>query len=353
MSRGMRVEQMTAGPAARPSQAERRLSLWLEKLFAAAAQGQQYGAAWASLAELLGASSVQLLRNIPPALQRSSVPVHAFDRSIGNGLLGQALQRAGAEHGLYAFVQDTSDGADILLAVRSGAPFTPAECSWVELVIGQVRAALELGDRLASPYPTTASAAHLVQLFPVPCALVDTAARCIEHSDDFSRMRESFSGCLRSGRIGFKDSFMQACWDEALLAAHATATPQTFVADAPGGGRWKVHLAPLRCRKANDDSTPVCLIFVLFQNLGTAPITTLRSTAPLTKAELEVLAELLHGDTAKAIARTRGASVNTVRSQIAAILGKTGHHTQKQLIASFSTSSFEDMAPGHCGRESH
>lgn len=62
-----------------------------------------------------------------------------------------------------------------------------------------------------------------------------------------------------------------------------------------------------------------------------------RYATPLTKAEQEVLSMLLRGLSAKAIARARNASVNTVRTQITSILGKTGHHTQKQLIASFSS----------------
>jgi hypothetical protein len=33
--------------------------------------------------------------------------------------------------------------------------------------------------------------------------------------------------------------------------------------------------------------------------------------------------------------------VNTVRSQIMSILTKTGHHSQKELIASFSASTFD------------
>jgi DNA-binding CsgD family transcriptional regulator len=80
--------------------------------------------------------------------------------------------------------------------------------------------------------------------------------------------------------------------------------------------------------------------FEKFQGAATQT-RTLPSSRPLTKAELEVLASLLLGQTAKVIARGRGASVNTVRSQITSILGKTGHHTQKELIASFSASAFD------------
>jgi DNA-binding CsgD family transcriptional regulator len=66
----------------------------------------------------------------------------------------------------------------------------------------------------------------------------------------------------------------------------------------------------------------------------------LPSRVRLTPAELEVAAGLLQGLSAKAIAKQRGASVNTVRSQIVAILDKTGHKSQRELIASFGASSF-------------
>ena len=61
-------------------------------------------------------------------------------------------------------------------------------------------------------------------------------------------------------------------------------------------------------------------------------------------AEVDVLSGLLQGYTAKVIAKSRGASVNTVRSQIMAILGKTGHRSQKELIAAFGASSFDPSA---------
>jgi DNA-binding CsgD family transcriptional regulator len=73
------------------------------------------------------------------------------------------------------------------------------------------------------------------------------------------------------------------------------------------------------------------------------------STRNLTPAENEVLSGLMRGHTAKLIARARGASVNTVRSQITTILEKTGHHTQKELIASFGSSTFGASSFGFDG----
>jgi DNA-binding CsgD family transcriptional regulator len=68
------------------------------------------------------------------------------------------------------------------------------------------------------------------------------------------------------------------------------------------------------------------------------------STARLTRAEVEVLAGLLKGLPAKAIATRRSASVNTVRTQIVAILEKTGFKSQKELMASFSASVLPESA---------
>ena len=65
----------------------------------------------------------------------------------------------------------------------------------------------------------------------------------------------------------------------------------------------------------------------------------LAKKARLTPAEDEILSAMLQGLPAKAIAVRRGASFNTVRSQIVAILDKTGHHSQRELIASIKAVS--------------
>jgi DNA-binding CsgD family transcriptional regulator len=53
----------------------------------------------------------------------------------------------------------------------------------------------------------------------------------------------------------------------------------------------------------------------------------------LTPAETQILALVLQGLAAKEIARARNASEHTVRTQLKAILHKTGTHSQRQLVA--------------------
>jgi DNA-binding CsgD family transcriptional regulator len=91
------------------------------------------------------------------------------------------------------------------------------------------------------------------------------------------------------------------------------------------------------------------LILAIFDDRMTShpaepPAGSMAAVARLTRAEAEVLAGLLKGLPAKTIAARRNASVHTVRSQIMAILEKTGYNSQKELMASFGTSALPDSA---------
>lgn len=332
-------------------EADRWFSEWCRRLFVAGVSGGQFGTAWSALAERLGASNVQLLRDVSIDANTAG-GVHPFDGEVRHPFLATALFAAGASHGLCAFIRPGAHGADVLLVLRNEKPFTDHERSWIEVVAAHVRTALELGDHLASPLPTAASVAQLAKLFPVPCLLTDEAGRCIERNDAFDRVLGALSGSVRGGRVVFADSFLQDSWQQALQEGRATAAAQSLLANGRNGGRWKMHLVPFACVGSLAEPTPRHLTFALFEKFSGVPSPALPASRPLTKAELEVLPSLLLGQTAKVIARTRGASVNTVRSQITAILGKTGHRTQKELIASFGTSAFESLFPNDDGNES-
>ena len=128
---------------------------------------------------------------------------------------------------------------------------------------------------------------------------------------------------------------------------------------------WTAHLIPWLPLVGQSDSFDKRMILVVFDEKSAEARPQLQpgsmaSTARLTRAEVEVLAGLLKGLPAKAIATRRSASVNTVRSQIVAILEKTGFNSQKELMASFSTSvlpdsvfssSLFDSQPRDAGRE--
>lgn len=339
----MRVAHIAAKDGeGRASPLDRRVLECSEKLYAGALGGQDFRAAWAALAHLFGASDVQLRWHVCADLDGLSAEsqVLVFDRHTRHDLLLQALARSGADHGMCAVIGNGRSAADVLLVLRKSAPFRDEEVDWMQLLAPHVGAALDLGARLASAVPTIAAAAQFARLFPLPCVLLDEAGQCMTGSEAFGRMFAGISGVIRGGRVAFEDLSLQQAWEHAVAEAQQGAAPQSFVADAPNGSRWKIHVLPLASVVNYGQQTPGRLFLAAFERLDVVKLAgDIHLATPLTKAEGEVLGMLLVGQTAKAIARARGASVNTVRSQITAILAKTGHHTQKQLIASVSHAS--------------
>jgi DNA-binding CsgD family transcriptional regulator len=184
----------------------------------------------------------------------------------------------------------------------------------------------------------------LLDLVPLPCMITDAAGRALERNDGFNEMMEAAGLNVVTGRLRFEDSYLQDSWQVALSEVDATAVAQSLLASAPDGRQWRLHLTPLRCALDPEDTTGRQMILVMAeanQVLPEAPMMAApQMDRPLTPAESEVLGAMLQGHSAKVIANSRGASVNTVRSQIMSILEKTGFHNQKTLMASFSTSTF-------------
>jgi len=186
----------------------------------------------------------------------------------------------------------------------------------------------------------------VVAVMPLPCALTDSAGRAIERNDSFSRFMEAVGMHVTTGRLRFADPYLHDSWKIALLEVHATAVRQSLIGAAPDGRPWRVHLVPLQCALDESDPMQRALILAVVEgqsagaDLQVAPMP--ESSPPLTPAESEVLSGLLQGHSAKVIANSRGASVNTVRSQIMTILGKTGYHNQRSLIAAFAPSAFRN-----------
>jgi DNA-binding CsgD family transcriptional regulator len=189
------------------------------------------------------------------------------------------------------------------------------------------------------------SSSDLLNRMASPCLLTDEAGRCIEGNTAFQRVLASVSVRLVLGRVRFADPSLQFRWEKALFETHATAVGRTISA-TPRGRQWNIHLMPWRSFLAEGlDATDGKLILVLFEERGAnsqADAAALIESAKLTGAELEVLAGLMKGFSAKVIANRRRSSFNTVRNQIVSILDKTGHHSQRELIASFGGSVLPD-----------
>jgi len=184
--------------------------------------------------------------------------------------------------------------------------------------------------------------AGLLQALPFPCLLTDEAGRNLDRNAAFASLMAMLSIKTVTGRVRFGEPALQVRWQAALAQMQETppAKPSALAASA-GGRHWKFNLIALH--KVLDTDVPEHsrqILVVCEEQAAASNADAVAKAGRLTKAEQGVLGGLLQGQTAKAIARERGASVNTVRSQITAILQKTGRNTQKELIASFGASSF-------------
>lgn len=229
----------------------------------------------------------------------------------------------------------------------------PAFEDWAASALRQLIAHLEQAWQLATSLRQRSaaidSARELLEAMPAPCVFTDEAGRCIRANAAFEQASDRLSLRIVTGRIRFQDPELQRLWEVALWETHATAVGRTFEATTPAGRQWGIQLLPCDAVVANGMASDRKMIAAIFDERlvqAAAAADAAVSKARLTRAELEVLAGLLKGLPAKSIADRRGASVNTVRSQIMAVLEKTGFRSQKELIASFGSSSFPNSAFG-------
>jgi DNA-binding CsgD family transcriptional regulator len=242
----------------------------------------------------------------------------------------------------------------VLLNMRPAAarPYEPWTANVLLQLLPHFERSFSIAAKLERQSAAVQSAMAMMKSLPTPCLLTDSAGRCLEANDAFSLALESLSMRLITGRVRFTRSDLQAKWESALFETHTTALPATMVFGDTGGRQWKARMLPWHPPEEQHDNLARKMIVVVFSEMAAQPHPmpargSMAATARLTRAEVEVLAGLLKGLPAKAIATRRSASVNTVRTQIVSILEKTGYNSQKELMASFSNSVLPDSAFSH------
>lgn len=254
---------------------------------------------------------------------------------------------------------DAGNGASTIVGNVRASDLPPFQ-EWTAAVLGQLLPHFQRASFIASKLQDSTSAesvgTRLMSHLPVPCLLTDQRGRCIEGNDGFTRSIGKLALRLVTGRVRFSHPERQRQWEHALLETEATALARSIEMTGATGSPVTVHLIPWRSVIGGPDAADKRLILAVFAQ---APVLeapphpgAVAGMAGLTRAEFEVMAALLQGLPAKTIAARRSAAVNTVRSQISTILQKTGHSSQKELIASFGSSSFGSSAFGSSTFES-
>jgi DNA-binding CsgD family transcriptional regulator len=141
-------------------------------------------------------------------------------------------------------------------------------------------------------------------------------------------------------RISLKDPTAQSLFEQAVVTLEAEgATPVLSFASrgVEGSALMVVHIVPIR--GASRDVFQRCagvLVMMPVTFPQAPPVELVRSLFDLTPAEARVARSLTTGETLETIAANTGVSRNTVRTQLKAVLEKTGCNRQAEVVALLS-----------------
>lgn len=273
-----------------------------------------------------------------------------------NAFQQQFLEQHGLRWAMGGMFQAAPGRATLLMARGKGdsGPFDDTAAAALTEILVHLRRALGVRAMVARRSAAADTAAEVLRQLPFGYVVTDQHGRCIESNQAFRHASERLGMRLVMGRLRFARMDQHAVWERALQETHATGVERTIRPPLMSGPPCGLVLKPWRrtVDAATGQEQRLILAYLDERPVPAAePIEAhFPRAARLTRAEMEVLASMLTGMPAKTIASQRGASVNTVRTQIMAILDKTGFRSQRELIASFAgttASGFVESAFSH------
>ncbi|MFO1069753.1 MAG: helix-turn-helix transcriptional regulator [Geminicoccaceae bacterium] len=250
------------------------------------------------------------------------------------------LRQHGWRFAMAARVLDHRGRTAIVGLQRSerAGPFTAPERTRLERAGRHLGRALTLLGRLEVAEQRAQARQAMLDRLSAPAVLVDAELRVLERNLAAERLFAAGGPPqCRLGRLAVADAA-----EEARLRWLVRRTAEAAARGEPDGGacrlaqgrdgRVTVRAMPVRAGAAGGDR-PAALL--LIEGNGCLPGDTalpLRAVFGLTVAEEAVALALLDGLAAREIAERRGASIETVRVQIRAVLAKTGCSRQADLL---------------------
>lgn len=177
----------------------------------------------------------------------------------------------------------------------------------------------------------------LVKHLPSPALVVDARSELLLMNPAAGMAIQEMPLTLAGTFVRFNRSDEHAQWLSLLAQAKGgDGVPRFLLVHSAPNLTWKLGIVPARhllpCTDAVDHG--LCVVFA--ERIGgprARQIQEFARWAGLSAAESQVLSLLVGGLVPKTIARERGSSVSTVRSQIASLLSKAGCRSQRELLA--------------------
>jgi DNA-binding CsgD family transcriptional regulator len=178
---------------------------------------------------------------------------------------------------------------------------------------------------------------RLIEHLPSPAFLMDGRSELLLMNPSAGPAIHEMPVTLAGRFIRFNRSDEHAQWLQLLAQSRSSdGVPRCLVVQSQPNVTWKLGIVPLRYLVTRSDAADEGLCVVFAERIGgpsARQIQEFARSTGLSAAEAEVLSLLLGGFAPKSIARERGSSINTVRTQIASVLSKSGCSTQRELFA--------------------
>lgn len=248
------------------------------------------------------------------------------------------FDRTDASHGTLVRLRDRGGLMSGLAAMRSAraGPHDAAELRFLQSVAPRiesvVHAAIALGteqDRVVVQTAELLSGAvmllggggEIISLSPAAETVLASGAPLSTHA-----------GRLCAPDIDSDIALARAIRAASLAAGPARRESRLVLNNGPQGTALHVQVFPLPLRLGGPLSAAQAMLTLRLPTGSAVPdARTLKQTYGFTTAEAEIACLLAAGRGPDAIAAARGSSVQTVRSQLKAIYGKTGTHRQAEL----------------------
>lgn len=282
------------------------------------------GSVWASAAD---GEPIDFDRLVPP-------------EDLASSPLGALMQQTGfpARHvcGMRLALGDGSE-ARLSLGRNTGGAFDRGVLGLLAALSGHLAPALRARARLRPSPEAWSLGLPLadVEVLPVPLAIIDASPRLVHANAALRKLAARRDGlALGQARLIATDAAADralAAATERLVRCDPAARHRLLGAAVPRAGGGRPYLVQALAIGDAGSARQGVLFIVTDPDAGAHDPHLLRDLLGLTHAEAELATLLARGATLAEAAAARGISVETARTQLKSVLGKTGCRRQAEL----------------------
>ena len=256
---------------------------------------------------------------------------------LNDPLIAEWARPNGLHHGAATAIHAPSGDLAVLQVMRRRGepPFGAQDIAKLDSFRPHLARAAMLSARWRMEQLRAASAA--LELLGLAAAVLDTRGRTLA-TNKLMEKANNHVHWLRADRFAFFDRAAEQLLEGLLTApARAVETARSFVVRGEKQAAAIIaHLIPISGQARDLFGGGLTLLVLTAAQMGrAADAALLRGLFDLTAAEARVAAGILDGLTLTKIAKLHGVSIETVRSQAKAVLGKTGSRRQSEFIVNF------------------